>query len=186
MAVLACGCAGLGLFPLCVAAPLEAAVRQWAAQPGLPRLASAAPLGWLTATGLALAALAGLAALLLNASLRGRVVRTGPTWDCGYARPTPRMQYSGSSLSDSLVRLASFMLLPRRFLTALRGLFPRPSAFKSVVPDTVLDRAVTPLFRAAGRNLPKLRVLQQGQTHVYLFYILLVMIVLLIWGNFGS
>ena len=67
------------------------------------------------------------------------------------------------------------------------GLFPRrPAAFKSVVPDVVLDRLVIPVFRAAGRYLPRLRVLQQGQTYVYVLYILLVMIVLLLWGNVGG
>jgi hydrogenase-4 component B len=95
------------------------------------------------------------------------------------------MQYTGSSLGDSLVSLASFLLWPKRFRTGLRGLFPRPSAFKSHVPDTVLDRLVAPLFRAAGQYLPRLRVLQQGQTQVYVLYILLVMIVLLVWSNLG-
>ena len=50
----------------------------------------------------------------------------------------------------------------------------------------MLDRLVTPLFRATGRYLPRLRVLQQGQTHVYVLYILIVMIVLLVWGSVGS
>jgi hypothetical protein len=54
------------------------------------------------------------------------------------------------------------------------------------VPDTVLDRLVTPLLQAVGRTLPRLRVIQQGQVHLYVLYILIVMIVLLIVGNIGS
>jgi hypothetical protein len=96
------------------------------------------------------------------------------------------MQYTGSSFGNSLVDLTSFLLWPKHCRTALRGLFPRPSAFKSLVPDTVLDRLVTPVFQAVGHLLPRLRVLQQGQTYVYVFYILLVMIVLLVWGGMGS
>ena len=185
MAALAGGCALIGLCPLAVTQPLEAAVRQWAGRGDLPALAATVPFGGLAAVAGGLAALAALLALALNAAARGRVVRRGPTWDCGYARPTARMQYTGSSLGGALVSLTAFLLWPKRFRTALRGYFPRPASFKSHVPDAVLDRLVTPLFRSAGQYLPRLRVLQQGQTHVYVFYILLVMIVLLAWGSFG-
>ena len=186
MALLACGCAGVGLFPALVAPALEAAVQTWSAQPLPLGLAATAPLRQLTAAGLALAGLAGVTALLLKLALRAQTVRTGPTWDCGYARPTGRMQYTGSSLGNTLVDLTAFLLWPKRCRTALRGLFPRPSAFKSLVPDAVLDRLVTPVFRLADRFLPRLRVLQQGQTHVYVLYILLVMIALLVWGSMGG
>jgi hydrogenase-4 component B len=186
MLVLACGCVGIGLFPLGVTPLLESAVRAWSAQPGPASLAAAVPLRTLTALGGALVGLGAALALLLKLTLRGRSVRRGLTWDCGYARPTGRMQYTGSSLGDSIIGLTSFLLWPKNLRTALRGHFPRSSAFKSLVPDTVLDRLVTPLFRATGRHLPRLRVLQQGQTHVYVLYILIVMIVLLVWGSVGS
>ena len=186
MAVLACGCAGVGLFPALVAPALEAAVRAWSAQPLPLSIAATAPLRQLTVAGLALAGFAGVTALLLNLALRTQTVRTGPTWDCGYARPTGRMQYTGSSLGNTLVDLTALLLWPKRCRTALRGLFPRPSAFRSLVPDAVLDRLVTPVFRLADHFLPRLRVLQQGQTHVYVLYILLVMIALLVWGSMGG
>jgi len=137
-------------------------------------------------TGIALAGIVGATVLFLSGRLRAQTVRKGLTWDCGYARPTGRMQYTGSSLGNTLVELTAFLVWPKRCRTALRGLFPRPSAFKSLVQDTVLDRLVLPIFKTVGRFLPQLRVLQQGQTHVYVLYILLVMIVLLIWGSLGS
>ncbi len=187
MALLAGGCAALGLAPFLATPLLDAAVRSWfPPAAAASSLASAAPLACFTVADLALLALAGAVLALLRAALRKQAVRRGPTWDCGYARPTARMQYTGSSLGNSLVRLTSFLLWPRDCRTALRGLFPRPSAFKSLVPDAVLDRLATPLFLAAGRYLPRLRVLQQGQTHLYVLYILIVMIVLLVWGNAGS
>ncbi len=185
MKVLAGGCALIGLCPLAASPALDAATRQCAQLPELPALATAAPLGWLTAGGVALAALAAVLGLSLQAATRRRTVRTGPTWDCGYARPTPRMQYTGSSLGDALVSLTAFLLWPKRLRTSVRGLFPRPASFKSHVPDTVLDRLVIPFFRSTGHYLPRLRVLQRGQTHVYVLYILIVMIVLLVWGNSG-
>ena len=186
MLLLACGCFGIGLFPLSVTPLLESAVRAWAAQPGPLCVADVVPLRKLTMASGAFVGLLAALALLLKLTLRTKSVRTGLTWDCGYARPTGRMQYTGSSLGDSLVNLTSFLLWPKNCRTSLRGHFPRSSAFKSLVPDTVLDRLVTPLFRATGRYLPRLRVLQQGQTHVYVLYILIVMIVLLVWGSVGS
>jgi hydrogenase-4 component B len=186
MLVSACGCIGIGLAPLAVTPLLDSAVQAWSAHSGPLCVAALVPLQTLTVAGLALVGLVAALVLLLKPLLRAKGVRTGLTWDCGYARPTGRMQYTGSSLGDSLVNLTSFLLWPKKCRTALRGHFPRPSAFKSLVPDTVLDRLVTPLLRATGRYLPRLRVLQQGQTHVYVLYILIVMIVLLVWGSVGS
>ena len=186
MAVLACGCAGLGLFPVLAAPLLEAAARTWSGQPGPVSLEALVPVSRLTAAGLALAGFAGAVIFLLKMALRAQTVRAGLTWDCGYARPTGRMQYTGSSFGNTLVDLTAFLLWPKHCRTALRGLFPRPSAYKSLVPDTVLDRLVTPVFKAAGQVLPRLRVLQQGQTYVYVLYILIIVIVLLVWGNMGS
>ena len=186
MVVLACGCAGLGLFPLVAAPLLESAVRTWSSQPESGTLTAIVPLGVLTVAGLSLAGFVGAVALILKLALRSQTVRPGLTWDCGYARPTGRMQYTGSSFGDSLVDLSTFLLWPKKCRTALRGNFPRPSAFKSLVPDTVLDRLALPVFRSIGQRLPRLRVLQQGQTHVYVLYILIAMIVLLVWGGMGS
>ncbi len=186
MCLLACGCAGLGLFPRAAVPLLESAVQCWSGEPASMSLAVIAPVRWLTVTGIALAGIVGATVLFLSGRLRAQTVRKGLTWDCGYARPTGRMQYTGSSLGNTLVELTAFLVWPKRCRTALRGLFPRPSAFKSLVQDTVLDRLVLPIFKTVGRFLPQLRVLQQGQTHVYVLYILLVMIVLLIWGSLGS
>ncbi|MDX9792405.1 MAG: proton-conducting transporter membrane subunit [Kiritimatiellia bacterium] len=187
MVLLAGGCVGVGLFPAAVMMPLEAAAAQWGSDGMvLSGMMRAVPFSRLSTACFALAALTAALAFLLNRTRRARGVRVGPTWDCGYARPTARMQYSASSFGDGVVGLASFLLWPRRCRTALRGLFPRASSFKGLVPDTILDRLVLPAFRAADRFLPRLRVMQQGRTHVYVFYILAIMIVLLLWGGAGS
>lgn len=186
MAALAAGCVVLGLFPALAAPVIEAAARTWS--PASPPLSLAAllPFRALTAAGLALTALAGLGMLALNRRLRTAEVRPGPTWDCGYARPAGRMQYTGSSFGNTLAGLASFLLRPTQHRPNLRALFPPPSAFRRRVPDPVLDRMVLPLFRMCGRILTHWRVLQQGRTHVYVLYILLTMIALLVWGSMGG
>lgn len=187
MALLALGCACIGLFPMMVIPLLEDVARTWAALPAsTPSLAAVAPLPWISALGLALPVLVAVVVLALKALPRTPVVGEAGTWDCGYARPTTRMQYTGSSFGETLVSLFTFILWPKYHWPVLRGAFSRTAHFKSIVPDTVLDRLVLPLFSIAGRHLPRLRVLQQGQTQLYVLYILVIMLVLLVWGATGE
>jgi len=129
--------------------------------------------------------LVALIVLAIKLLLRSRIVSRAGTWDCGYARPAARMQYTSSSFGQMLVGLFSFVLWPKTNRPDIRGIFPRGSRFKISVPDTVLDRLVMPIFRAGGRYLPELRILQQGRTHFYVFYIMIIVIVLLIFGAIG-
>jgi hydrogenase-4 component B len=187
MATLACGCVLLGLFPGLAAAPIENAVRSWAgpSATGAPPLAALAPLGRLCAFGLGLLGSVAVTAAAATWVPRRCVTRAALTWDCGYARPTARMQYTGSSLGQSLVIQLRMLLWPKSHRGSIQGPFPAAASFKSVVPDPVLDRALVPLFRQAGRTLPLVRVFQQGQTQAYVLYVLLILIVLLMWGPIG-
>ena len=187
MIVLAAACACVGLFPMLVSGLLGDAARTWASLPtSAGSIATVAPLGWITVLGLALILLVALILLAMKAVLRSKVIGESNTWDCGYARSSPRIQYTGSSFGQTLVGLFAFVLWPKTYWRALRGVFPRTARFKSIVPDTVLDRLVMPLFHLAGRHLPRLRVVQQGWTHLYMLYILVVVILLLIWGGLGA
>jgi hydrogenase-4 component B len=184
MVVLAGGCAAIGLFPSVASPLLERAVRTWADMPGAPlTLAAVAPFHWITVLGLSLVVLSALIVLVSKRALRSNKPAETGTWDCGYAQPTARMQYTGSSFGQSLVNLGVFVLWPIRHRPNLPALFPGASYFKSMVPDTVLDRLVLPGFRFAGRHLPKLRILHQGQTHLYVLYVLVMLVVLLVWGR---
>ncbi|MFH0907788.1 MAG: proton-conducting transporter membrane subunit [bacterium] len=186
MTILAAGCVCIGLFPMIATPLLEDAARTWAALPGpTMSIAAVAPLKWIAVMGLSLVVLAGALVLTLKVLPRAKVAGVAGTWDCGYAQPTMRMQYTGSSFGQTLVNLYTFILWPKNNRPAIRGMFPATAHFKSMVPDTVLDRLVLPLFDAAGRHMPRLRILQQGQTQLYLLYILIIMIVLLIAGAWG-
>jgi hydrogenase-4 component B len=179
MAALAAGCVVLGLVPGLAAPLLRSAVSAW--DPALgndaPRLATLAPLGWASAAGWLLIASVALVAALV----RWRPpARAGVTWDCGYASPTPRMQYVDASFSETLVGLFHWAVRSRRAPPALPGPFPPPSRFSSEVPDAVLDRVVLPLLGAADRGLSRVRVLQRGPVQMYLLYVLLAVVVLLL------
>ncbi len=187
MAVLGVCCIVIGIFPMGVSPLLERAAREWMGRPELRMgsLVELAPLEWLTGVSfLLLAALATILAALRLLS-RGALAPAAGTWDCGYARPSARMQYTGSSFAQTLVQLFTFALLPRIHRPALRGPFPKSARFSSVIPDPVLDRLIVPTFRRSGQFLPRLRVLQQGQTQWYVLYVLVTMIVLLVWSSGG-
>jgi hypothetical protein len=165
---------------------LEAAATAWAQPPVVAMsLAAVAPLGWITAMGVGLVALVGATTLVLRRLPGARGIGATDTWGCGYAQPTVRMQYTGSSFGQTLVGLFPLILWPVRQRPDLRAIFPRAGRFESALPDTILDRLVLPFFGLAGRHLPRLRVLQQGQTQLYVLYILIVLIVLLVWGSMG-
>ena len=128
----------------------------------------------------------GLVALLL-----GRWLRTGPspgsraggvpTWDCGYAAGTARMQYTASSFADGLVGGLRWLLGPVVHQPRLAAWFPRASRYASPVPDPVLDRAAGPALGLAAKGASLLRVAQGGSLHVYLLYVLLTLLALLVW-----
>jgi len=190
MIALALGCVGLGVLPMLAVGLLERAAGTWAAVPaggmGAMSLAELAPLNWICYMGLGLLALLGVLMLVQKALSRGRALGKAGTWDCGYARPTARMQYTGSSLGQMLVGLFAFVTWPRRQEPQIAGPLATKSRFQSIMPDTVLDRLVIPVFDLAGLYLPRLRVLQQGQTQIYVLYILVTVIFLFLLGVLGA
>jgi hydrogenase-4 component B len=182
--LLALGCTCIGVFPMLAMPMLENAVRTWALPLNAPgSLANVLPWHWITWLGFALVVLAAGIFGIIKVLPRIKRVPKKITWDCGYAQPTARMQYTGSSFGQTIVQLFSFMLHPQTYRPAMRSLFPKPTPAKTFVPDLVLDRWVLPLFNFAGRTLPGVRVLQQGQTYLYLLYILIITIILpFFWG----
>ena len=183
MAVLAGCCIFIGLAPACMVPILTKAVCAWA--PELtnvgPGLAALAPLGWISVMGLLLVALLLLTGVALRLRLRANRVESGSTWNCGYAAPTPAMQYTSSSFAEMLVALFAWALRPKVHSLEPLAMFPGKASFRSHVPDPVLDEAVRPAFRIAAGVLSWFRVFQQGNIQTYLLYIILALIGLLFW-----
>jgi hydrogenase-4 component B len=170
MVILGTLCAFIGLAPSVIAPILDHAARAWAPDlTGLASVTSLAPLGWLSITGAGL-----LALLIVGGGWLARLARVVPavTWDCGYADPSSRMQYTTSSFADSVVRLFSWALRPDFHLPQLATLFPASASFSSHVPDTILDRGVLPVSRRMGRIFLWFRWVQRGNVHLYLLYVL--------------
>ena len=113
--------------------------------------------------------------------LSGRPVASGLTWDCGYAAPTPRMQYTGSSFSQSTIHLFRLCMRPRDIIRPPRGLFPKKSFLHTETPDIFGNHVYRPIFGGVTWAASKLRWLQQGRIQLYVLYIALTTLVLLIW-----
>ncbi|KAF0220537.1 MAG: NADH dehydrogenase [Geobacteraceae bacterium] len=185
MLFLAILCGFIGIFPPAVAQLLERAAFAWLPELAVSgrRLATAAPLGWITVVSFALLGIvAGLAFIFRKRLKAGSVGSTG-TWDCGYARPAPRMQYSASSFGEMLVKLSGGVLRPHRELPEIKGLFAGAARFASHVPETVLELIYLPFLRRANEKLSVVRKLQHGQLHLYILYTFATLVLLLIWAQ---
>jgi hydrogenase-4 component B len=184
MALLALVCVGIGLFPLAMAPLLQNAVRCWQPAEAVPPLLSRlAPLSWMTPLGLILITMMLLLWWHFRRRLAAEPTGTTGTWDCGYALPTPRMQYTASSFAELLVKLFSGVLRPHGNPPAITGPYPPRSQFASHVPEAVLECLYLPFCAAVNRQLSLLRRLQHGQLHLYILYIFITLVLLLIWAR---
>jgi len=178
MAVLAAACAVIGLAPVLVSPVLERVSEPWlpAGQAGLA-VGSLAPVQTISLLTAALLAMIGLVGLGVRA--RGRARAGVGTWDCGYAQPTSRMQYTAASFAQMIVTLFAWILRPRTHRPHLGGPFPQAAALKSHVDDAVLDRMLTPAVDRVVERFGWFRRFQQGLTQHYILYILITVIAML-------
>ena len=178
MGMLVAGCFVIGLGPRLVTPAIDAAAQAWAFTRPVPRVASLVPLTALSMLGASLA-LATAMGLVWARRLRGPS-RPAPTWDCGYAAPSPRMQYTSSSFAAMIVDPLAHVLGLEKRLVPVSGVFPGRSAFRSELPDLVLDHAVLPGVRLIGRMLSWFRWVQRGAVQLYLLYVLVTLLLLLV------
>jgi hydrogenase-4 component B len=186
MVVLAACCLLIGfLAPLAVRAVMPAVgmlipVSTQALNEGIAPVL--APLGWITAGCTAFAALVGLLALLRAALLSKRTVGETGTWDCGYAQPTARMQYTASSFAQPLMAVFKGLLGTRSVGTKPQGTFPATASFASETPDPFRSRFYDPLFTRTLGLLAHLRGAQHGRVQMYVLYIALTLIAFLLFS----
>jgi hydrogenase-4 component B len=120
-----------------------------------------------------------VALALRRSAYQGKVIGQSGTWGCGFTRPTPRMQYTGSSFAASILgffRPAAPLLEDH---PPVSGLFPKPTHYHSHILDIVelhLNRIIVRPVRAL---FAKLRWIQHGDIHLYIGYIFMTIVVLL-------
>ena len=179
MIPLVMACVAIGVLPALFAPILARAVH--AAAPHLiAPVALTALLQPIQTSALIVVAVVVIATVLLIVATR-RAARV-LTWDCGYAQPTARMQYTASSLARGLVALFAWAMPPVVHAPRPFSLFPTAATFESHVPDTVLDRTVLPALRGARWALGFVRFIQHGRMQLYLVYLGVTLVVLLAWS----
>ncbi len=169
MLVLAGACVTIGLAPLIFWPAVARALGAW--QPHWMMMPAPAPLAILGRTHLALALWFVLAAAALWRKARANGLRRAPTWDCGYAAPTPRMQYTAGSFAGIATGWFGWILQPRRHLRRPIGPFPTQAVRIERFPETVLERVVRPAALAIMRAAHEARRLQHGRVQFYVMYV---------------
>jgi hydrogenase-4 component B len=130
---------------------------------------------------LAILVLIGLIVLLRRRLLSGRKVEEGLVWDCGYAAPNARMQYTASSFAQPIIDFFDIFHGGRKRFRPPQGYFPKTASFETETLDTSQEAVYRPIFENVGRILSKLHVMQQGRIQLYVLYIVLTLIALFLW-----
>jgi formate hydrogenlyase subunit 3/multisubunit Na+/H+ antiporter MnhD subunit len=185
MEVLAAACVAIGLLSpalIGVLAPVLGQVTGLSMDRVRGELADASRVLWsLNACAVGFVALAALAAGFRRWLLRGRSVTAAPTWNCGYARPSPRMQYTASSFAQPLTDLFGPVIGTRQRLSPPDGFFPVAASFATETPDSFRERLYRPVFMGIERGLSAFRWLQHGRVQLYVLYVAFTLLVLLLW-----
>ncbi|MBE0599500.1 MAG: hypothetical protein IH614_19850, partial [Desulfuromonadales bacterium] len=112
-----------------------------------------------------------------------RPAATVATWGCGYPAASSRMQYTAGGYAElAQKQLFPVPLRPHPAGGPPAGLFPPPASWSQEAPDPVLSSIFLPAFRSVAERCQRLRFIQQGKVHLYLFYIFVTCAVLLTWS----
>ncbi len=179
MYVLVVACLSIGLAPVVVLPCFASVLADWTPAATV-RLGDLLPCSGISTFGVGVLIAAALLWLWLRRHRAGNQPRIG-TWACGYAQPTPAMQYTASSFAQQFVATARLLLLPRTRLPATGDLFPRTTRFESHVPELVLDRVLLPASRVLAATCNWLRALQRGRVQVYVLFVFLTLLCLLLF-----
>ena len=187
MAALAAACAAIGLAPAALVRPLARAASAWSRLPASllagPADDAAASAARVSAAALALVALVAGALALRRRRLAARPAAAPvETWSCGFAAPSARIQYTGSSFAQLLVARFPGAVPIHAEGEPPRGLFPAAAAFRSHAADPVLDGALVPAARAYGWLAARARLIPARRIQLQMLLVLATLVAALAWG----
>lgn len=189
MAALAVACLLLGVAPFPMLSLLGAtASKLTGAEPDLHfnRSSIVASNAFATASPiwLALALVALLAALPLALRLAGANRRRAyETWGCGRALQTARFEYTATAFANPFKRVFSLLYRPVKELDIEfhpeSRFFVRTMAYRNEARSVFDDALYGPLVQLVQRFAQRARIVQSGNVHSYLLYILVALLTLL-------
>jgi hydrogenase-4 component B len=171
MLVLAGACASIGLAPVIFWPAVMRAATGWS--PAWSGLEIEVPVLTLGLCNLGFAVLGVIAAALLFRRVKQNGVGRAVTWDCGYAAPTSRMQYTAGSFAGIITGWFAWILRPERHEHPVKGNFPLDASLAEHTPETVLEKVVEPIGGAVMSVSTAVRRLQHGRLQAYIFYLVL-------------
>jgi hydrogenase-4 component B len=191
MLVLALACVGLGIAPAVILGPLEAAVFALTGahadmQFSLNAVVANGGFGWVAPLWIAL----GLVGFLLIVPLALRLIganhrrRYYETWSCGRALQTARFEYTAAAFANPFKRVFGLLYRPDKKLDVEfhpeSRYFVRAIAYDNKGRLIFEEALYRPLLRLIESLARQARLLQSGNVHSYLVYILIALVALLI------
>ncbi|MFH1897676.1 MAG: proton-conducting transporter membrane subunit [Candidatus Desantisbacteria bacterium] len=135
----------------------------------------------IVATGILLLLLIGIWAAFRKLLFANRRVETGLTWDCGYVKPTPRMQYTASGFVQPITGVLWFIFQTKKGLKKPQGIFPKEASLATQTTNVFTETIYKPVFTLIQQGLSGLKWIQHGYIQSYILYITLTLIILLVW-----
>jgi hydrogenase-4 component B len=108
------------------------------------------------------------------------------TWDCGYAAPTARMQYTAGSFAGIITGWFAWILRPERHARPPEGNFPTRASFSEHTPETVLEKVIEPVGVVVMAVSTAVRRLQHGRLQAYILYLLIGLVALALLALIGG
>ena len=170
MLALAAVCLAIGLGPIVVWPIATRAASAWhagwGAVPAPPALVT------LGQVHLLLVMLGILSVVTLFRHTRLNGLRRSVTWDCGFAEPRARMQYSAASFASIVAGWFTWILWPQSTNRPPRGVMPSRALRVALIPETVLERLVRPAGSLITQLSGAARRFQHGGLQLYVLYVL--------------
>jgi hydrogenase-4 component B len=193
MALLAITCVVLGVVPAPILALLEAAVFDLMGghadmRFGWNAVVANNDFGWIAPLWIALGLLALLAAIPLALRLIGvnKSRRDYETWGCGRALQTARFEYTATAFANPFKRVFALLYRPVKQLDVEfhpeSRYFVRTISYYNEGHLIFEDALYRPFLRMIQALAREARVLQSGNVHGYLVYILIALVALLIFA----
>ncbi len=108
------------------------------------------------------------------------------TWDCGFAYPCSRMEYTATSFGQNPVDFFRWILRPRRKIEAPQGIFPEKARLEEEIADGGIAGFWQRIFRGISVFADRIHRLQSGNLHFYLLVMVLTIAGMLIWAVWGG
>lgn len=123
-----------------------------------------------------------LALLFIQKCCCRRGIRRSITWDCGYAAPDARMEYTGTAFTQPLSDLFNPVLKVKKELVKPEGIFPERAGLKESVADGGVRNFWSPLTGLVNKIAAKSHRLQSGSLHFYILLVLLALVAMLVYA----